>query len=130
MPPLWKRFVAEFLDFFFLFITKVIFTFIAVDYFDLMWVFIFSILNTVKFPMNMNSTFSNLDKYSVFSTKTTTLHLLKQITEDYDFAFEVTSEIFILEIINRLGACFYEVIIMFDFFDSFIFYYIKYVCFL
>ncbi|XP_077292479.1 protein FAM8A1 isoform X2 [Arctopsyche grandis] len=86
VPPLWKRFVAEFLDFFFLFITKVFFTFIAVDYLDLI----------------------------VFNTKTTTLHLLKQLTEDYDFAFEVTAEIFILELINRLGACFYEAVFLSD----------------
>jgi hypothetical protein len=36
IPPLWKRFIAEFLDFFILFFLKLAVTFVAVDFFDFM----------------------------------------------------------------------------------------------
>jgi len=49
--------------------------------------------------------FSEFDKFSISNT----MNLLKQITEDQDFAFELTTEIFMLELLNRLGACFFEV---------------------
>lgn len=35
IPPLWKRFAAEFLDFLSLFVLKLVVTFIAVDTFEL-----------------------------------------------------------------------------------------------
>jgi hypothetical protein len=35
LPPLWKRFAAEFIDFLFLVILKITITFMAVDWFDL-----------------------------------------------------------------------------------------------
>ena len=35
LPPLWKRFAAEFVDFLFLVILKITITFMAVDWFDL-----------------------------------------------------------------------------------------------
>ncbi len=34
IPPLWKRFAAEFIDFLVLFVLKIIVTFIAVDWFN------------------------------------------------------------------------------------------------
>lgn len=36
IPPLWKRFIAEFLDFLILFFLKLGVTFVAVDIFDFM----------------------------------------------------------------------------------------------
>ena len=35
LPPLWKRVVAEIIDFFILFILKLVITFVAVDWFSL-----------------------------------------------------------------------------------------------
>jgi hypothetical protein len=35
IPPLWKRFLAEFIDFVILFVLKIVVTFIAVDWFDM-----------------------------------------------------------------------------------------------
>ena len=35
LPPLWKRFAAEFVDFLFLIVLKITITFMAVDWFDL-----------------------------------------------------------------------------------------------
>lgn len=118
IPPIWKRMLAEFLDFLFIFITKIIFTFIMIDYLDLMLVYAFFFLiqsfilsylfNIVVFF------FSKLEKYSIWNSKTTTFHLIKQLTEDLDFMVEFSSEIIILEVINRLGACFFEAIFLSD----------------
>jgi hypothetical protein len=36
IPPLWKRFAAEFLDFLILFLLKLTVTFVVVDFFDFM----------------------------------------------------------------------------------------------
>lgn len=38
IPPIWKRFVAEFIDSMLLFVLKLSITYIAVDVFDFMWV--------------------------------------------------------------------------------------------
>lgn len=42
------------------------------------------------------------------------MNLLRQASEDYEFALEVTSEIFMLELINRLGAVFFEAMFLSD----------------
>lgn len=38
IPPLWKRLIAEAIDFLLLFVIKLAVTFAAVDAFDLLWV--------------------------------------------------------------------------------------------
>lgn len=79
IPRLWKRFTAEFVDFAILFLLKLFFTFIAMDFFDMI----------------------DLQKYNeVDSTVGSAL--------DYKFALQITSEIFILELIHRVVVCFFE----------------------
>uniref|UniRef100_T1IKK7 RDD domain-containing protein n=1 Tax=Strigamia maritima TaxID=126957 RepID=T1IKK7_STRMM len=78
IPQLWKRFAAEFIDFFILFLLKLVVTFIAIDFFDVV----------------------DLDKYDL-----STLH---EDLLDYRLAFEMTSEIIMLEVIHRFVVCFFE----------------------
>ncbi|CAH3951628.1 unnamed protein product [Pieris brassicae] len=78
IPPLYKRLLAEFIDFMLLFILKLIVTFIAVDMFD--------IIDLEKFDINK----------------------LSENYDDYKYAMELTSEILLLEIIYRIIVCFFE----------------------
>ncbi|XP_067011205.2 protein FAM8A1 [Anabrus simplex] len=81
IPPIWKRFVAEFLDFLILFFVKLAVTFVAVDFFDVI----------------------DLDKYD--------LDLLSRNTKlDYKMAVEMTSEILLLEMMHRIVVCIFEAI--------------------
>jgi len=77
IPRLWKRFTAEFVDFAILFLLKLFFTFIAMDFFDMI----------------------DLQKYEEPDGSSTI---------DYKFALQITSEIFILELIHRIVVCFFE----------------------
>lgn len=79
IPPLWKRFVAEFLDFLILLFWKFAVTLVAVDVFD----------------------FIDVDKYD--------LDVLRQHAKiDYYMALEMTSEILLLEMIHRIVVCLFE----------------------
>ncbi|XP_022118731.1 protein FAM8A1 [Pieris rapae] len=78
IPPLYKRLLAEFIDFMLLFILKLIVSFIAVDMFD--------IIDLEKFDINK----------------------LSENYDDYKYAMELTSEILLLEIIYRIIVCFFE----------------------
>lgn len=79
IPPLWKRFIAEFLDFLILFLLKLAVTFVAVDFFD----------------------FIDLDKYDLDI-------LQSNVKIDYKMALEMTSEILFLELIHRVVVCLFE----------------------
>lgn len=78
IPPLWKRFAAEFIDFFILFLLKLVVTFVAIDFFEII----------------------DLDKYD--------FNIIKEELLDFKLAFEMTSEIILLEIIHRFVVCFFE----------------------
>ncbi|CAL1270508.1 unnamed protein product [Larinioides sclopetarius] len=78
IPSLFKRLMAEAIDFCILLILKVMITYIAVDFFDLV----------------------NLDKYD--------FDFIKNDKLDYQTAMEVTSEILTLEIIHRFVVCIFE----------------------
>jgi len=82
IPPLWKRASAEIVDFSILFLVKVVVTFIAVDYFELL----------------------DLDRYDK------ALLLAATGNGDLDFAtaMEVTSDILLLEIIHKFIVCIFE----------------------
>ncbi|XP_012254647.2 protein FAM8A1 isoform X2 [Athalia rosae] len=81
VPPLWKRFFAEFIDFMVLFFLKLSITFIAVDFFD----------------------FIDIEHYD--------LELIqKNLRIDYKMALEMTSGILILELIHRVFVCIFEAI--------------------
>lgn len=79
IPPLWKRFVAELVDFLVLFFLKLAITFTTVDFFEII----------------------DLEKYYYES-------IAKNLQEDYQLAFEITSEIIIMEIIYRILVCLFE----------------------
>ncbi|XP_023945249.2 protein FAM8A1 [Bicyclus anynana] len=78
IPSLHKRVLAEFIDFLLLFILKLIVTFIAVDMFEMI----------------------DLDKFDFYK--------FSENYDDYKFALELTSEIFVLEIIYRILVCLFE----------------------
>ena len=80
IPPIWKRIVAELLDFMILFVLKVMITFIAVDAFDLV-------------------DLENYDLPVAFDLLNLTPENLKL---DYNFAVQLTQEILILELVHRL----------------------------
>jgi len=86
IPPMWKRIVAELLDFMILFVLKVMITFIAVDAFDLV----------------------DLEHYDL----PVAFDLLNMGAEnmklDYKFAVQLTQEILILELVHRMVVCVFE----------------------
>lgn len=84
IPPVWKRIAAEILDFLILFVLKVMITFIAVDFFELVD------LDNYEFPLDL----LNLDP--------------ENVKLDYNLAVQFTQEILILELIHRLVVCVFE----------------------
>ncbi|XP_077488300.1 protein FAM8A1 [Amblyomma americanum] len=88
LPPLWKRFAAEVLDSFILLFVKLLVTYIAVDFFDII----------------------DLEKYD--------FDLLREDALNYKLALEVTSEIVVLEVIHRILVCLYETICLHKGVDS------------
>ncbi|XP_013149727.1 PREDICTED: protein FAM8A1 [Papilio polytes] len=78
IPPLYKRLMAEFIDFILLFILKLIVTFIAVDMFELI----------------------DLEKFDFYE--------FSEHYDDYKYAMELTSEILFLEVIYRILVCIFE----------------------
>lgn len=88
LPPLWKRFAAELLDSFILLFVKLLVTYIAVDFFDII----------------------DLEKYD--------LDMLREEALNYRMALEVTSEVMCLELIHRVLVCLYETICLHQGTDS------------
>jgi len=84
IPPVWKRIAAEILDFLILFVLKVMITFIAVDFFELVD------LDNYEFPLDL----LNMDP--------------ENVKLDYNLAIQFTQEILILELIHRLVVCVFE----------------------
>uniref|UniRef100_A0A1B6JWX9 RDD domain-containing protein n=1 Tax=Homalodisca liturata TaxID=320908 RepID=A0A1B6JWX9_9HEMI len=80
IPALWKRLLAEFLDFLILFILKLAVTWIAIDFFE--------IIDLAKF---------DLDGLQLDMKKM-----------DYKVALQMTHNIMILEIIHRIVVCIFE----------------------
>lgn len=85
IPPIWKRVAAEALDFLILFVLKVMITFIAVDFFELVD------LDQYEMPLDL---LSNLDP--------------DNLKIDYTLAFQFTQEILVLELVHRLVVCIFE----------------------
>jgi len=84
IPRLWKRITAEVIDFCFLLILKLMVTYVAVDYLDLI----------------------DLDKFD--------LSLLDNDFDALQMAYELTSEIIIIEMIHRFIVCAYETICLYS----------------
>ncbi|XP_050536130.1 uncharacterized protein LOC126902671 [Daktulosphaira vitifoliae] len=79
IPPLWKRFTAEFIDFILLSLLKFIVAYFAVD------------------------------SLEIDFTKYNSIIMQDDFNVDYNTAVEMTSELFFLEVTHRLVVCFYEV---------------------
>lgn len=84
IPPLWKRVVAEIIDFVILFVLKLVVTYAAVDWFSLI----------------------DVDRYDISfltSSRSTSNGEL-----DFQSAVDLTSDFVILESIHRLVVCVFE----------------------
>ena len=79
IPPMWKRIVAEVLDFMILFVLKVMITFIAVDAFDL--------IDLEHYDLPVAFDLLNFNP--------------ENVKLDYNFAMQLTQEILILELVHR-----------------------------
>ncbi|XP_023319896.1 protein FAM8A1 [Eurytemora carolleeae] len=84
IPPIWKRIIAELLDIFILFTLKVVITFTAVDFFEVIELENYDFLNL-----------ANTDNINIE-------------TLDYNAAIQFTSELLILELVHRLVVCVFE----------------------
>jgi len=87
IPPIWKRCMAEFIDFMALFVIKLIVTFVAVDTFEL---------------IDLEDFMSRYDSSLV------TLAAGKEL--DMAAALDLTSDIVFLEMIHRLVVCIFEAV--------------------
>ena len=79
IPQMWKRIVAEVLDFLILFVLKIMITFIAVDAFDL--------VDLENYDLPVAFDLLNLDP--------------DNLKLDYNFAVQLTQEILLLELVHR-----------------------------
>jgi len=86
VPPVWKRVAAETLDFLVLFVLKLVITFIAVDFFEM---------------VDMDSFEMPLDILSKIDTQ-------EPLKIDYGLAVRFTQEILILELVHRVVVCIFE----------------------
>jgi len=86
VPPIWKRIVAEVLDFMILFVLKVMITFVAVDAFDL--------IDLENYDLPLAFDLLNLNP--------------ENMKLDYNFAVQLTQEILILELVHRMVVCVFE----------------------
>merc|ERR1719300_2244123 len=86
IPPMWKRIVAEVLDFMILFVLKGMITFIAVDAFDL--------IDLEHYDLPVAFDLLNLSP--------------ENVKLDYNFAMQLTQEILILELVHRMVVCVFE----------------------
>jgi len=86
IPPLWKRIVAEIIDFFILFVLKLVVTYIAVDWFSLI----------------------DVDRYDISFLTSATGAASKADLLDLQSAVDFTSDFVLLESIHRLVVCIFE----------------------
>ncbi len=96
IPPLWKRFAAEFLDFLSLFVVKLAVTFVAVDTFELIDFEAF----VSKYDSGLWAMITGEEVAEGAAGAAATL--------DVEAAFELTSEIVLLEMIHRVVVCAFE----------------------
>lgn len=82
LPKIWRRAAAEVIDFFILLVMKIAVTYIAIDSFDLI----------------------DLNKYD--------LSLMEEEFDAYELAYELTSEILVIESVHRIIVIFYETIFL------------------
>lgn len=87
IPPIWKRVVAEIIDFLILFTLKIMITFTAVDFFQVLDL----------------ENYNELDLFNLANTEGIDMENI-----DYDTALQFTSEILVLELIHRLVVCVFE----------------------
>lgn len=104
LPSLWRRFAAGALDCLILLILKSIVTFIAIDYFGLIGL---DRIDLTLFPLQaLNHSAEGAVAFA--SSLLLSQELDEQAYELYKVAFELTSEILIIELIHRLITIVYE----------------------
>jgi len=90
LAPVWKRFMAELIDFLFLLLVKLFITFTVIDSFDLL----------------------DLDNIDLDSLRAEAAGAADgdsaQLQNLYDLAFSLTSELLLLELTHRIVVCFFE----------------------
>lgn len=86
IPPVWKRVAAETLDFLVLFVLKLVITFIAVDFFEMVD------LDSFEMPLDILSRLETQEPLKI----------------DYGLAVRFTQEILILELVHRVVVCIFE----------------------
>jgi len=86
IPPLWKRIVAEIIDFCILFLLKLLVTYMAVDWFDLI----------------------DFHRYDISFLTAATTGVNRSSDIDLQSALDFTSDFVILESIHRLIVCLFE----------------------
>lgn len=101
LPRIWKRIAAEGFDFLFLLILKLIATFIAIDYFEIIDLSKFD-LSLLEFNLLESSNGTGLDDEDLDAA----------FHEAYRLAIELTSEIIIIESIHRVIVIVYETIFL------------------
>lgn len=98
IPKLWKRLAAEMIDFMFLLVIKIIVTFIAIEY--------FKVIDLSKFD------FSLVDAIDSGEGTSLSEDLDAALSDAYRLAFELTSEILVIESIHRVIVIVYETLFL------------------
>jgi len=104
IPPLWKRIVAEIIDFFILFILKLVVTYIAVDWFSLIDVDS-AIYQLVRKSLKIS--YMVFNRYDI-SFLTAASGAVSKADLDFQTAVDFTSDFVLLESIHRLVVCIFE----------------------
>jgi len=114
IPPLWKRIVAEIIDFFILFILKLVVTYIAVDWFSLIDVDRYKLFSTTANKALLHTFLSllavkrmKLKMYDI-SFLTSATGAASKADLDFQSAVDFTSDFVLLESIHRLVVCIFE----------------------
>lgn len=106
LPSLWRRFAAGALDYLFLLIVKLVATFIAVDYFELIDL---SRIDLSLFDFNLQALNQSAGGAAALASSLLLSNELDDHLYDvYKVAFELTSEILIIELIHRVIVIIYE----------------------
>lgn len=100
VPKLWKRVTAEVIDFFILLVIKIFVTYIAIDYFDLIDLEKFD-LSLIEFNILESINTSALGGFADDDFE-------QQLNDVYKLAFEMSSEILVMESIHRIIVIIYE----------------------
>lgn len=101
ISPLYKRFLAEVIDTVILFIVKILFFVVIMDFFDI----------HMLVPLPLYSSFYNFKKLFIFSGLDIDINDfkdLKFLEDDYSQLLSLSSDFLLLEILTKIVSCLYE----------------------